>query len=157
MKTIRSSTTRTVPHFPIRFAAFAAAIALLAAPVGAGAVPASASRIVEVTVFPDRAEIVREARADLPAGGSTVEFSGLPFNVEPDSLRVTAKGVAAALGAVELKQAADQPKETPEFIAARDDVQRLENEMFAINAEEATGKDLRDFISSLKAGTSLFT
>ena len=36
-------------------------------------VPARDTRIVEVTVFPDRAEIVREVSVEVPAGASILE------------------------------------------------------------------------------------
>jgi len=101
--------------------------ALLAAPgAHAAALEAKSSRIVEVTVYPDRAEVVREVRVELPAGDSSVELADIPFAVEPDSLRVSAKGVSAVLGAVEIRDRADEPKETPEQLRLRDDVKRIE-------------------------------
>jgi hypothetical protein len=126
------------------------------APTGAAAdtVEAGGARVVEVTVYPDRAEVIREARVNLPAGSSTVEFANLPWRVEPDSLRVSARGVPAALGAVELRQKADEPEESPEFVAAREEVRRLEGVLAALGAETATAKQLREFISSIQATTA---
>jgi len=80
-----------------RFASASFILAILTAvPALAVVVPAKNARITEVTVFRDRAEITREARVQLPAGASTVQFETIPFGVEPDSLRVRAAGVAAA-------------------------------------------------------------
>jgi len=113
----------------------------------------STSRIVDVTVFPDRAEIVREARVDLPTGSSTIQFPDLPYGVEPDSLRVTARGVPATLGIVEMRQRAEEPKQSPELVAARNEVSRLEMEIQALAAEQATSKDLREFLAALRSTT----
>jgi len=109
---------------------------------------------VEVTVFPDRAEVVREARVEIPAGISTVQFTGLPWQVEPDSLRVSARGVPASLGAVEMKEQAGDPEETAELTAAREEVRRLEVAMNGLALEVTTAKDLREFIASLKASAA---
>jgi len=124
-------------------------------PAAAGAagatIPAQNARIVEVTVFPDRAEVVREAKVELSAGVSTVEFSVLPWQVEPDSLRASARGVAASLGAVELRERADEPKETPDLVAAREEVRRIEMDLGALAAADRTTQEMREFLTALKA------
>ncbi|HET6372464.1 MAG TPA: DUF4139 domain-containing protein [Candidatus Polarisedimenticolia bacterium] len=129
----------------------ATGLSLPAGSARAASVEAAGSRIVEVTVFPDRAEVMREVRLELPAGVTSVSFPGLPWSVETDSLRVTAKGVPAALGAVELKEAARAPVETPDFIAARDDVHRLEMDLAGLASQAAIANEMREFIGSLKA------
>jgi uncharacterized protein (TIGR02231 family) len=126
-----------------------------AIPVEAAAVEASGARITRVTVYADRAEVVRQATVQLPAGAATVVFSGLPWSTESDSLRVSARGVPATLGAVELTQDAREPEETPELVAARAEVRRLEREIASVDAEEATAGELREFITSLKATTAV--
>jgi len=124
-------------------------------PLALGAtIPARDSRIVEVTVYPDRAEVVREAKHELPAGASTLEFLGLPLGVEPDSLTVTARGTAAALGAVEIRDRAEEPKETPEFLAAKGEVRRLEAEMARLQSEAGVAAKLGEFLEGLKATTA---
>ena len=52
------------------------------------------SRIVAVTVFPDRAGVTRAARLKLSKGEQTIRFALLPSRIEPDS--VTAKGMGEA-------------------------------------------------------------
>lgn len=62
----------------------------------------AASRIVEVTVFPGRAEVTRAAAVDLPVGKSLVALEGLPASLFPQSVRVrTAAGPALRIGSVE--------------------------------------------------------
>lgn len=62
----------------------------VASPCAADTIEAE-SRIVAVTVFPDRASVVRHADVRLSKGAHTVELAPLPAQVEPES--VTAKGV----------------------------------------------------------------
>jgi len=138
-----------------RLVGAACCIALTASPVlWAGVVPAKDAPIVTVTVFPDRAEVVREAKVSLPPGASTIEFTGLPWQAERDSFRASARGVAATLGAVEIRADAREPVETPELIAARAEVQRLEEAISLIDADEATAAELREFLKSLQATTA---
>lgn len=136
----------------------AAALPLLAtlAPYAgfAAMIEAKGSHVVEVTVYPDRAEVVREATVEVPAGASTVEFRAIPVGAEPDSLRVTAKGVPAVLGAVAIRQRADTPKETAELVALRDEVKRLEGELAKIGSQDRVASELREFLKSLRATTA---
>jgi uncharacterized protein (TIGR02231 family) len=142
-----------------RFSAGGAAVAcVLVLAIGllpAATLQASGARIVQVTTFPDRAEIVREVHVNVPAGASTVEFPGLPWHAEPDSLRASARGVPAVLGAVELKPAAQEPEEPPELIAARDEVRRLERALAGLEAQAETAKELREYIGALQATTAV--
>ncbi len=131
--------------------AIAACLATLAVP--AATIDAKGARVVEVTVYPDRAEVVREATFEVPAGASTVEFRDIPVAAEPDSLRVAAKGVPAVLGAVTIRERADTPKETAEQLALRDEVKRIEGELSKIGSQDRVAADLREFLKSLRATT----
>jgi uncharacterized protein (TIGR02231 family) len=117
----------------------------------AAPIEARESRIVEVTVFADRAEAIREVRVELPAGGSTVEIPDLPHGVEPDSLRVSATGVPALLGAVEIRERAEEPRETAELIAAREEVRGLERQLAALAADAEVDDELREFLGTIRA------
>jgi uncharacterized protein (TIGR02231 family) len=55
----------------------------------------SASKIVSVTIFPDRATVVRRAEIKLAPGAQSVVFSGLPTTLIPNSLRAAGRGTAA--------------------------------------------------------------
>jgi len=128
--------------------------ALWFATVPAATIAATDSRIVEVTVYPDRAEVVREARVELPKGASTIELSGIPFGADPDSIRVSARGVPATFGAVEIRARVDEPKESAEQKALEAEVKRLEGEIAKIGVQSGTSNDLREFLKSLRATTS---
>ncbi|MCX7023952.1 MAG: mucoidy inhibitor MuiA family protein [Spirochaetes bacterium] len=51
-----------------------------------------ASKIVEVTVFTDRALVTRRAELELAAGERTLVFSDLPAYIDPASVQVSGKG-----------------------------------------------------------------
>lgn len=117
---------------------------------GPPSLQAREARIVEVTVFPDRAEAVREVSLELPRGASRVEFPDLPWDVEADSLRVMANGVPMSLGAVELGERVEEPHETPETVAARAEVERIGRELQALAGQDHTAAELRAFVTSIK-------
>lgn len=52
------------------------------------------SSISSVTIYPDRATVVREADLTLSSGTHSVFFENLPVSLIPNSLRVTGKGTA---------------------------------------------------------------
>jgi len=131
------------------------AIALgLAGPANAGTIPVGASRIAEVTVFADRAEVVREARVDLPPGASELIFDAIPFGIETDSLRASGKGTDTTLGAVEIRDRAETPAESPELVAARLEVRRLETEQARLDEQDKVATELRGFLASIKAAAA---
>lgn len=73
------------------------------------------SRIETVTIFPDRATIVRRAQVRPVLGAQSVVFSGLPVSLLANSLRVAGRGTAAVkiLGleaAAEFQEAALLPE-----------------------------------------------
>ena len=134
-----------------------AALALFAAAgpaAEASTIAVDDARIVEVTVYPDRAEIVREAIVALPVGASSIEFVGIPFRVEPDSLRVSAEGVPSTLGAVEIRDRVEEPEETPEWIAARDEVRDFEVRIATLDAEDKNARKLRGFLDAVSTVTA---
>lgn len=65
---------------------------------------ADAGRIVEVTVYPDRAEIRRVIETRVEAGEHSHSITGLPARLDSDSLRVRASGPGGlVLGAVDTR------------------------------------------------------
>lgn len=125
------------------------AFALLAPAVLAATVPADDARIVKVTVYRDRAEVVERAVVELPPGASTVEFAGIPIGVESDSVRVAAEGVPATLGTVEIREIAQEPVETAEWQATQDEVRRLERELALLDEGDAVDRELFQFLQAM--------
>jgi len=92
----------------------ATALTPLAAGVAAAADIEGKSRIDRVTVYPDAALVTRVMDVELPAGASNIVLRGLPYALDPASLRVAGEGSAAiGIGAVEARLApADVKGET---------------------------------------------
>ncbi len=121
----------------------------------AATVPATGGKIVRVTVYPDRAEVVREVEVKLPAGASQIQFEGVPANVEADSLRISGKGVAATIGAVEVREVAHDADVSAEYKAADAEVKKLEAQGAALEAQDAISNQLRSYLDSLRATNAL--
>ena len=63
-----------------------------AATLGAAEVPTPDAKPREVTVYADRAEVVRIFQGDLAAGDQSLLFDNLPANVDFSSIRVEGTG-----------------------------------------------------------------
>lgn len=111
---------------------------------------AADSKVARVTVFTDRAEIVRVARVSLAAGANEIRFDGLPLSLEPDSLRVVAHGVPATLGAVELRDDVREPQPSPDAAAAEKEVRALEDAQFAVAQEEKADAEALEYLRALR-------
>jgi uncharacterized protein (TIGR02231 family) len=105
------------------------------------------SRIRSVTVYQDRAELMREAAMDLEAGEYNFVFDGLPPNAEQDSLRSEGEGkgmiLDASLDRVELTQTAEAGRKALEtkktdiekrLAVVRKRFERLKKEVFFLDS-----------------------
>ena len=95
--------TRFSKNLPVSVV-FLAACVLLLPGVALGAEIDAESRIDRVTVYVDQADVTRTATVQVPAGASTIAFSDIPIVARPDSIRVSASGVPASLGTVEMDE-----------------------------------------------------
>ena len=122
----------------------------------------TAARVDQVTVYPWGAGVSRSLRLDLPQGAHEVVVPGIPMDIDPGTLRVT--GTGATIGAVSLRQsrvAPPAPAESPEFLAARDEVRRLEAAIARhdagvaeAEARGAAAEDLIEFLMNLAESDS---
>ncbi|MBL7939282.1 MAG: DUF4139 domain-containing protein [Flavobacteriales bacterium] len=67
------------------------ATSIQATPVAEGEKPIT-SKITEAKVFLSGAQITRSASSSLPTGSNTLVFTGLPQDLDPQSIQVTGKG-----------------------------------------------------------------
>jgi uncharacterized protein (TIGR02231 family) len=84
--------------------------------------PEITSVLAAVTIFPDRAHVVRRGRAEVAPGQHRLEFSGLPMTLTPDSVRASGRGSAQArlLGVgVKIQNYRDTPAEAVREIEAQ--------------------------------------
>jgi uncharacterized protein (TIGR02231 family) len=113
------------------------------------------SSIASVTIYPDRATIVRETNIKPVLGPQSVVFSGLPTTLIPNSLRASGRGVAAVkiLGL----EVANEFLET----AFLPEIKKLEAEIDALNFEITKTKNAIEvlntqekFLNSIQATTT---
>jgi len=126
----------------------------LAATAGAADLPAN-SRPSAVTVYNDRAAVTRTATVKLPAGVSTIRFTGLPGGLLPDSLRITGKGTASVkvLGVDQSVKYNESPL-LPELKRLQDELETLQWEMQS-NRDRNEPLNLQEkFVRSIEAVSS---
>jgi uncharacterized protein (TIGR02231 family) len=116
---------------------------------------AAKSRVTAVTVFPDRATIIREADLDLDPSVKTVLFKGLPASILPSSIRVTGKGTAAVklLSIDILDQFLESPL-LPELKKLQAELESVEVEIQKINNTLAVVDAQEKFLGSIGASTA---
>ncbi len=115
------------------------------------------AQIDQVTVYPWGAGIGRSIGLDLPQGAHEVVVTGIPMDFDPDTLRVT--GTGATIGAISLQQgrvAPAAPIETVEFLAAKDELRRLQTvlaqhdaRIAEISAGAVAAGDMIEFLMKL--------
>ena len=118
----------------------AAAAAFTPVAVASAAEIEARSRIDSVTVYPDAALVTRVLDLELPAGASNVLLKGLPYALDPASLRVAGEGGAAlAIGSVESRVAPADVK-TDTAIDARLKSLRSDREGWQVTIDALTAK-----------------
>jgi uncharacterized protein (TIGR02231 family) len=129
-----------------------AGTAIVVLPASAAELEA-ASKIDQVTVYPDGATVTRTVRLDLPAGDTTVLLRDFPLSLDPASLRVEGEG-RLTIGAVDSRPPrppppASRPDIDKRIEALRDDRAALDG---AIASAQARRKFAERFAESAPAG-----
>jgi len=113
------------------------------------------SSIASVTIYPDRATIVRETNIKPVLGPQSVVFSGLPTTLIPNSLRASGRGAAAVkiLGLEVVNEFLD--------VALLPEIKKLEAEIDALDYEITKTKNAIEvlntqekFLNSIQATTT---
>jgi len=116
----------------------------------------AASSIVSVTIYPDRATVVREANIRPGLGPQSVVFSGLPTTLVPNSLRASGSGTAAVkiLG-LEVANEFLESALLPEIKKLEAEIEALEGDMAKTkNALEVLGTQEK-FLNSIQSTTAV--
>lgn len=113
---------------------------------------AAKSAIVSVTVYPDRATVLRETDLVLPAGTHAIVFDRLPASLIPNSLRVAGKGTAAVkiLGLDAKTQFLEAPL-LPEFHKLQAEVEALGFEVMMTRDAVEVLETQEKFLKSIEA------
>ncbi len=107
--------------------------------------------ITEVTVYPDRALIVRRGEATIEAAGEHVlRVGGLPMTLQRASLRATGRGPAGTR-ILSVEQSDQFNAEAPEasLTRLRDEIERLDNEIALLDERVNLLTDQRGWLNTL--------
>lgn len=121
-------------------ALFTASVAAAQTPSG-GSTPRVSLPVREVTVFSDRARVVREGPVRIAAGSTTLRLPTLPPTLDPRTVRLEAKG--AKVVRVEVQRAiADEVDRTEAEKLVRE-IERLRDELAALDDQTRVLNDER--------------
>lgn len=112
------------------------------------------SKIVQVTVYPDRARVLRRGSTELEAGRHVLEIPELPLLLDPDSVRAAVRGSAGArlLGvSVERTYFRESPAERVRALEA--EIQSLEDEDAGRKSRQAVIEGQLAFLDALAEET----
>lgn len=91
------------------------------------------ARVTKATIHPQGATLQRQVAFSVPAGQHRLILSDLPDTTPVETVRVSVSG--ATLGAITLRETALLPRDlpkSPELIAAKADLRRIEDEITAL-------------------------
>lgn len=110
-----------------------------------------------VVVFPDRARVMRQGEISLPPGTHTVEINNLPVQLNPDSARVAARGIASArlLGLqIERKYYTETPAEQVREMETQ--LEALSDEMAQLDQQIELIKQSRAKVDALASHSQVY-
>ena len=113
--------------------------------------------IAAVTVYPDRARVIRRGALALEAGLHSLEVSELPIQLNPDSLRTSARGTARArlLGAqVQRSYYSETPAEQVRKL--EEEIERLQDDMRKLDIQAELAKQNRATLDKLASHTEVY-
>lgn len=115
------------------------------------------TKIVAVTVYPDRARVTRRGTIKLEPGVHRLEIPELTPHLDPDSARLAASGTARArLGGTQVQRVhyAETPAEEVRGLEAQ--VEALKDELGGLGAQIAARKALRTRLDQVAGHSELF-
>lgn len=113
------------------------------------------SKIVAVTVFPDRAAVTREIQVKLPKGSHTVRVAPVPGTIEPDSVTTRGLGEAAVtLYGVRLVTQQLETAQDPHVQAIEEEIQAVGRRQQRFRNTKRILEQERKYLSSIQAASS---
>ena len=113
----------------------------------------TASKIVSVTVFADRAQVTRSAAFSLAPGTNLVTFEGLPQLMAEESLRVEGKGSGRArIAGVTIKNVFLERIQQKRVQELEEEITALTRKVESIEARRKALAAQRAFIDSIRVG-----
>ncbi|MEI8345026.1 MAG: mucoidy inhibitor MuiA family protein, partial [Candidatus Omnitrophota bacterium] len=114
------------------------------------------SKITQVTVYQDRALVVRECAVDLTEGPNTVAFENLPSALIEDSLRAEGQGASrVTINGVELKKKFGTEEADPNAARISAELEKLQNDMQELLLKQQAVSRQKGFIDSISNFSSM--
>lgn len=109
------------------------------------------SKITDVTVYIDRAQVTRTAEVSLGAGETSVSFDGLPVDLFDDSVRASGKAAApVSIQDVEVRRTVHEQVADATAKELETRVQKLRDENAALDARQRVLDQQRNFLSQIQ-------
>ncbi len=110
-----------------------------------------------VTVYPDRARVVRQGALQLDPGLHTLVIGELPLQLNPDSLRASAQGTARArLLGVQVQRSFYSETPVEQVRQLEQQVETLQDELKKLDAREDLTRQNRQVMDKLAGHTELY-
>ncbi len=110
-----------------------------------------------VTVYPDRARVVRQGAAQLELGLHRLIFTGLPMALDPASVRATASGTAPArLRGVNVRREFYEVTPVADARALEERLEAQQDELAALESEHTLLKEQRAVTQNLAGATDIY-
>lgn len=133
----------------------AAALLVPAVPCAGAQTQPVESRITAVTVFPDRAEITRQASLSLEKGARTLRLGPLPASLEPSSVSVRGSGRAqVTLYGAHVVTSQLEEAQHPKLQELEEDIRETQHKQQALQHLKAVLEHERDYLRSIQAASS---
>jgi uncharacterized protein (TIGR02231 family) len=111
------------------------------------------SRIANVTVFLNRAQVTREAKTRIEAGKTTLILGGLTSNLDPQSIQVTGRGSFVLLGTSHQQNFLNDLNQPKVIKALKDSLAFFQREIGSISVQkEILNKEEQMMLSNQKIG-----
>jgi uncharacterized protein (TIGR02231 family) len=111
------------------------------------------SKITDVTVFLNRAQVTREAKTRIEAGKTTLILGGLTSNLDPQSIQVTGRGSFVLLGTSHQQNFLNELNQPKSIKALKDSLAFFQREIGSISVQkEILNKEEQMMLSNQKIG-----
>ena len=111
------------------------------------------SKITDVTVFLNRAQVTRAAKTRIEAGKTTLILGGLTSNLDPQSIQVTGRGSFVLLGTSHQQNFLNELNQPKAIKALKDSLAFFQREIGSISVQkEILNKEEQMMLSNQKIG-----
>ena len=111
------------------------------------------SKIMNVTVFLNKAQVYREAKARVEAGKTDLVFSGLTSQLDPSSIQVSGKGNFMILGMLHRQNYLNEFNRPRQLRMLTDSMTWVQSQLaFEQSQKEILGKEEQMLLSNQKIG-----